>query len=88
MPSLTRGRVSSLQCNHWSESRRTHNNILLSYLRLSQSGGPGPRIYIHQEQGSPVSKIEGILRPTVSRPVCLGVGTHLEPATNFSPSEV
>jgi hypothetical protein len=37
-----------------SKSRRTHDHILLSHLRLSQLGGPGPRIYIPQEQGGPV----------------------------------
>jgi hypothetical protein len=39
---------------HWLESHRTHNHILLSHLRLLQPGGPGPRIYISQEQGGPV----------------------------------
>jgi hypothetical protein len=34
-----------------SGSRRTHDHILLSHLRLPQPGGPGPRIYIPQEQG-------------------------------------
>jgi hypothetical protein len=38
----------------WSESRRTRNYTLLSHLRLPQPGGPGPRIYIPQEQGGPV----------------------------------
>jgi hypothetical protein len=33
-----------------SEPHRTHNHILLSLLRLPQPGGPGPRIYIPQEQ--------------------------------------
>jgi hypothetical protein len=33
----------------WSESRRTRNRTLLSYLRLPQPGGPGTRIYIPQE---------------------------------------
>jgi hypothetical protein len=32
-------------------SRRTHDHILLSHLRLPQPGGPGPRIHIPQEQG-------------------------------------
>jgi hypothetical protein len=36
------------------KSRRTHDHILLSHLRLPQPGGPGPCIYIPQEQGSPV----------------------------------
>jgi hypothetical protein len=37
-----------------SKSRRTHGHILLSHLRLPQPEGPGSRIYIPQEQGSPV----------------------------------
>jgi hypothetical protein len=37
-----------------SKSCRTHGHILLSRLRLPQPGGPGPRIYIPQEQGGPV----------------------------------
>jgi hypothetical protein len=36
------------------KSRRTHGHILLSHLRLLQPGGPGPRIYISQEQGGSV----------------------------------
>jgi hypothetical protein len=62
-PSLMRGRVCT-----WllllglasavplgSESRRTQDHVLLSqFLRLPQPGGPGPRIYIPQEQGGPV----------------------------------
>jgi hypothetical protein len=39
---------------HWSESRRTRDHILLPHLRLPQLGGPGPQIYIPQEQGGPV----------------------------------
>jgi hypothetical protein len=31
---------------HWWESRRTHNHILLSHLRLSQPGGPGSLTHI------------------------------------------
>jgi hypothetical protein len=38
----------------WSKSRRTRGYILLSRLRLLRPGGPGPRIYIPQEQGDPV----------------------------------
>jgi hypothetical protein len=63
-PSLTRGRVCNLivqlllglarAVTLGSKSRRTHDHILLSHLRLSQPGGPGPRIYIPQEQGGPV----------------------------------
>jgi hypothetical protein len=36
---------------HGSKSHRTHGHILLSHLRLPQPGGPGPCIYIPQEQG-------------------------------------
>jgi hypothetical protein len=55
----TRGSGSvSEKSDHWPrtglESHRTHDHILLSHLRLPQPGGPGPRIYIPQEQGSPV----------------------------------
>jgi hypothetical protein len=36
-------------------SRGTHDHILLSQIRVPpQPGGRGPRIYIPQEQGSPV----------------------------------
>jgi hypothetical protein len=36
-------------------SRWAQDHILLSqFLRLPQPGGPGPRIYIPQEQGGPV----------------------------------
>jgi hypothetical protein len=50
----------SVICNeiaHWLESHRTHTYvyILLSHLRLSQPGGPGPPIYITQEQDSSVT---------------------------------
>jgi hypothetical protein len=63
-PSLTKGRVSNLLVQLLlglaravtleSKSRRSHGHILLSQLRLPQPGGPGSRIYISQEQGSPV----------------------------------
>jgi hypothetical protein len=62
-PSLTRGRVCNLllllglasAVILWSESCGTQDQILLSpFLRLPQPGGPGPRIYIPQEQGGPV----------------------------------
>jgi hypothetical protein len=36
------------------ESRRTHDHVLLSGLSLPQPAGPGPRIYIPQEQLGPV----------------------------------
>jgi hypothetical protein len=35
-------------------SRGTHDHILLSQIRDPQTGGPGPSIYILQEQGGPV----------------------------------
>jgi hypothetical protein len=63
-PSLTRGWVCNLlvqlllglarAVTLGSKSRRTHDHILLSHLRLPQPGGPGPCIYIPQEQGGPV----------------------------------
>jgi hypothetical protein len=63
-PSLTRGRVCNLLVQlhlglAWavtlgSKSRRTHDHILLSHLRLPPPGAPGFRIYIPQEQGVPV----------------------------------
>jgi hypothetical protein len=62
-PSLARGRVCNLlfllvfasAVPLWSESLGTQDRILLSqFLRLPQPGGPGPRIFIPQEQGGPV----------------------------------
>jgi hypothetical protein len=59
-PSLIRRRVCNLllllvlarAVPLGSESRRTKDHILLSqFLRLPKPGGPGPRIYIPQEQG-------------------------------------
>jgi hypothetical protein len=38
----------------WSESCGTRNRTLLSRPKLSPPGGPGPSIYIPQEQGGPV----------------------------------
>jgi hypothetical protein len=55
--SLTRGQLLlslARAVTLGSKSRRTHNHILLSHLRLPQPGGPGPCIYIPQEQGGPV----------------------------------
>jgi hypothetical protein len=55
---LKRGRVCTLLIQFTvslrSKYRRTHDHTLLSHLRLSQPGGPGPCIYISQEQGGPV----------------------------------
>jgi hypothetical protein len=63
-PSLTRGWVCNLivqlllglarAVTLESKSSRTHDHSLLSHLRLPQPGGPGPRIYIPQQQGGPV----------------------------------
>jgi hypothetical protein len=63
-PSLTRGWVCNLLVQFFlvldraftlgTKSHRTHDHILLSRLRLPQPGGPGPCIYIPQEQGGPV----------------------------------
>jgi hypothetical protein len=54
--SLTRGRVCSLIYNcFWALPEQSLlGHILLSHLRLPQPGGPGPCIYIPQEQGGPV----------------------------------
>jgi hypothetical protein len=64
VPSLRRGWVCNLlvqlllglarAVTLGSRSHRNHDPILLSLLRLPQPGGPGPRIYIPQEQGDPV----------------------------------
>jgi hypothetical protein len=48
------GSIICSAVTHWIEPRRTHNHILLSYMRLLQPGGPGPHIYILQEHGGPV----------------------------------
>jgi hypothetical protein len=45
------GSVVCSAITHWFESRRTHNHILLSHLKLPKPGRPGPRIYILQERG-------------------------------------
>jgi hypothetical protein len=47
------GSVICSAITHWLESRKTRYHILLSHLRLLQSGGPGPRIFIPQEQDGP-----------------------------------
>jgi hypothetical protein len=61
-PSLTRGRICNLLYNcFWafaravtlgSKSRRIHDHILLSHLRLPQPGEPGSRIYIPPPPGT------------------------------------
>jgi hypothetical protein len=40
-----------------SSSRRTHGHTVLSHLRLPPPGGPGPRIYIPPEEGSPIKHL-------------------------------
>jgi hypothetical protein len=63
VPSLTRGRICNLlyllglasAVPLGSESHGTQDHILLSqFFRLPQPGGPGPCIYIPQEQSVPV----------------------------------
>jgi hypothetical protein len=98
-PSLTRGWV----CNLLAQlllgiaravtlglmSRRTHDHILLSHLRLCQPGGTGPRIYIIQVHGGPLIlpatgfpflcpqcigfKVTVTSRLAASQSVCLGI---------------
>jgi hypothetical protein len=49
VPSLTRGRVCSLQCNHLQvrvAQDPNHTSILVSFLRLPQPEGLGSRIHI------------------------------------------
>jgi hypothetical protein len=61
--SLTRGWVCRLHLLLVSASavilrfefRGTHDQILLSQIQDPQPGGPGPRIYIPQEQGGPIT---------------------------------
>jgi hypothetical protein len=59
MPTLTRAQVCNLllvlasTVPLGSEPRGTQDHILFQFLRLPQPGGPGPRIYIPQEQGGP-----------------------------------
>jgi hypothetical protein len=48
------GSVICSAISHWLDSRRAHKHILLSHLKLSQPGGPGPRMYISQEKTGPV----------------------------------
>jgi hypothetical protein len=62
-------------------------HFTVSDLRVPQPGGPGPCIYIPQEQGCPVInpgtgfgillKVKVTLRLTVSQSVCLGIVPHL-----------
>jgi hypothetical protein len=61
-PSLTNGRVYSLQLllyhasagTLWFKSRGTHYHIFCLTFETPQLGGPGPSIYIPQEQDGPV----------------------------------
>jgi hypothetical protein len=48
------GSVICSAITHWLESHKTHNHRLMSHLRLPQPGGPGPFIYMPQEQSGPV----------------------------------
>jgi hypothetical protein len=82
--SLTRGRVCNLllllvlaAVPLGSESRGTQDHILLSeLLRLPQPGGPGPRIYIPQEQGGPdIPPGTGLVRTCTSCKV--SCSTHI-----------
>jgi hypothetical protein len=47
------GSVICSAITHRLESRKTHNHILLSHLRLLQSGRPGPLTHISHEEGGP-----------------------------------
>jgi hypothetical protein len=76
-----------------SESHGTQDHILLSqFLRLPQPGGPGPYIYVLQEQGGPDIKVKVKVKAKVILQLksvgqsILMSGTHLGPATNFSHS--
>jgi hypothetical protein len=67
-----------------SDSSGTHDHVLLSQIRdYPQPGGPGPRIYIPQEQGCPVITpgTHGMRLFYVSVVLC--VGSHL--MTGWSP---
>jgi hypothetical protein len=67
------GSVICSAITHWLELRRSHKHILLSHLRLTQLGGPGPRIY----SISTKVKVKVTLRLTVSQSICLDVEPHL-----------
>jgi hypothetical protein len=100
VPPLTRRRVCNLAVQFAttlrSKSRGTHDNILPSRLRLPQHEGPGPSIYIPQEQGGPdIPPVTGFPfcrlklksklyydRQSVGQSVLVS-GTHPGPATNF-----
>jgi hypothetical protein len=58
------GSVVCSAITQWSEPHRTHRHVLLSHLRFPQPGGPGPHIYIPQEQGYPV------IPPGIGFPFC------------------
>jgi hypothetical protein len=80
-PSLTRKRVCSLQCNHSLVRLLTPNNHTLpSHLRLSPlttrrdcGGGILMRLHTWSSNYQVKAKVKVTLRPTISRPVRLGV---------------
>jgi hypothetical protein len=65
-----------------SESRRTHNHMLLSNLRIIQPGRPGPSMYTPRNRAGQ-SKVKDTLRLTVSQSVCLGVEPALGLAARY-----
>jgi hypothetical protein len=68
--------ICSAVCR-WSESRRTHNNTLLSHLRLLGSlcvtSYDSQGLWWKYSNSNQVKSNQVILRPMVNRPVCLGV---------------
>jgi hypothetical protein len=56
-----------VHATHLSESRRTINHILLSQLRLTRPGGPGPRIHIPRNRMAQLSpRTPGSPLPTLT----------------------
>jgi hypothetical protein len=67
------GLYFAVHITHWSESRRTRNCILLSHLRLTRPGGPGPRIHIPWIRGGPVKSPDTRLPPPRHHPRFAGL---------------